>query len=376
MRASTGRPRRPPLGLAWRLFAAMGLVVFAGAGTMLVVVLLVAHPAFHSHLDQSKPPLSAQAQSLVDEAFAGGVLIALGVGVTVALATALVVTWLVAKRLAAPMGEAGNAAHRIADGDYQTRLRQPGLGPEFDQLTTSFNTMAGRLASTEQTRRRLLTDLAHELRTPLASIEATLEAVTDGILPADQSTMDTLIEQSQRLHRLVGDLSAVSRAEERQLNLNPVLVPLQGVVSGAVAAARPRFDAKGITLTEDGLSPWQVLADPDRLAEALGALLENALRHTAEGGTIIVVTTRHENRCRIVVSDTGEGFEPAVATRLFERFYQGDSSRTASGAGSGIGLTIARAIVKAHDGALLAHSDGHGQGATFEITLPVADRNR
>jgi two-component system, OmpR family, sensor histidine kinase BaeS len=376
MRASTGRPRRPPLGLAWRLFAAMGLVVFAGAGTMLVVVLLVAHPAFHSHLDQSKPPLSAQAQSLVDEAFARGVLIALGVGVTVALATALVVTWLVAKRLAAPMGEAGNAAHRIADGDYQTRLRQPGLGPEFDQLTTSFNTMAGRLASTEQTRRRLLTDLAHELRTPLASIEATLEAVTDGILPADQSTMDTLIEQSQRLHRLVGDLSAVSRAEERQLNLNPVLVPLQGVVSGAVAAARPRFDAKGITLTEDGLSPWQVLADPDRLAEALGALLENALRHTAEGGTIIVATTRHENRCRIVVSDTGEGFEPAVATRLFERFYQGDSSRTASGAGSGIGLTIARAIVKAHDGALLAHSDGHGQGATFEITLPVADRNR
>jgi Signal transduction histidine kinase len=354
----------------------MGLVVFAGAGTMLVVVLLVAHPAFHSHLDQSKPPLSAQAQSLVDEAFAGGVLIALGVGVTVALATALVVTWLVAKRLAAPMGEAGNAAHRIADGDYQTRLRQPGLGPEFDQLTTSFNTMARRLATTEQTRRRLLTDLAHELRTPLASIEATLEAVTDGILPADQSTMDTLIEQSQRLHRLVGDLSAVSRAEERQLNLNPVLVPLQGVVSGAVAAARPRFDAKGITLTEDGVSAWQVLADPDRLAEALGALLENALRHTAEGGTIIVATTRHENRCRIVVSDTGEGFDPAVATRLFERFYRGDSSRTASGAGSGIGLTIARAIVKAHDGALLAHSDGHGQGATFEITLPVADRNR
>jgi Signal transduction histidine kinase len=354
----------------------MGLVVIAGAGTMLVAVLLVAHPAFHSHLDQSKPPLSAQAQSLVDEAFAGGVLIALAVGVTVALATALVVTWLVAKRLAAPVAEAGNAAYRIADGDYQTRLRQPGLGPEFDQLTTSFNTMARRLATTEQTRRRLLTDLAHELRTPLASIEATLEAVTDGILPADQSTMDTLIEQSQRLHRLVGDLSAVSRAEERQLNLNPVLVPLQGVVSGAVAAARPRFDAKGITLTEDSLSPWQVLADPDRLAEALGALLENALRHTAKGGTVIVATTRHENRCRIVVSDTGEGFDPAVATRLFERFYQGDSSRTASGAGSGIGLTIARAIVKAHDGALLAHSDGHGQGATFEITLPVADRNR
>jgi signal transduction histidine kinase len=140
--------------------------------------------------------------------------------------------------------------------------------------------MASRLATTEQTRRRLLTDLAHELRTPLASIEATIEAMADGILPIDQSTLETLTEQSQRLHQLVGDLSAVSRAEERQLNLDPVLVPLQGVVSAAVTEVRPRFEAKGITLIEDGVSTWQVLADPDRLAEALGALLDNGLRHT------------------------------------------------------------------------------------------------
>jgi len=352
----------------------MGLVVIAGAGTMLVVVLLVAHPAFHSHMDQIKPPLSTQAQTHVDEAFASGVLIALSVGVTVALAAALVVTWLVAKRVAAPVAEAAEAAYRVADGDYQTRLPQPGLGPEFDRLTTSFNTMARHLASTERTRRRLLTDLAHELRTPLASIEATIEAVSDGILPSDQSTLTTLAEQSQRLHRLVGDLSAVSRAEERQLNLNPVLVPLQDVVSGAVAAARPRFDVKGIALTEDGVSAWQVLVDPDRLAEALGALLDNALRHTARGGTVTVATTRADSRCRIVVSDTGEGFDPAVAPQLFERFYRGDSSRTASGAGSGIGLTIAKAIVRAHEGQLRGFSEGPGKGARFEITLPIADR--
>jgi two-component system sensor histidine kinase BaeS len=374
MRVRAGRPRRPALGLAWRLFTAMGLVVIAGAGTMLVVVLLVAHPAFHSHMDQIKPPLSTQAQTHVDEAFASGVLIALSVGVTVALAAALVVTWLVAKRVAAPVAEAAEAAYRVADGDYQTRLPQPGLGPEFDRLTTSFNTMARHLASTERTRRRLLTDLAHELRTPLASIEATIEAVSDGILPSDQSTLTTLAEQSQRLHRLVGDLSAVSRAEERQLNLNPVLVPLQDVVSGAVAAARPRFDVKGIALTEDGVSAWQVLVDPDRLAEALGALLDNALRHTARGGTVTVATNRQDNRCRIVVSDTGEGFDPAIAPQLFERFYRGDSSRTASGAGSGIGLTIAKAIVRAHSGQLRGFSEGPGKGARFEITLPIADR--
>src|SRR5664279_2778188 len=232
MKSSTRRaprPALPALGLAWRLFAAMGLVVLAGAGTMLVAFLLVAEPAFHTHLSQVQPPLSHQAHTHVDEAFANAVFTALAVGVVIALAAALVVTWLVARRLAAPVAEASEAAYRIADGDYQTPLRQPGLGPEFDQLTTSFNTMARRLATTEQNRRRLLTDLAHELRTPLASIEATIEAVTDGILPNDPTTLATLTEQSQRLHRLVGDLSAVSRAEERQLNLNPARVPLQDV---------------------------------------------------------------------------------------------------------------------------------------------------
>ena len=380
MRSSTSRaprPALPALGLAWRLFAAMGLVVIAGAGTMLVAVLLVAEPAFHTHLSQVQPPLSDQAHAHVDEAFANAVFIALAVGVVMAVAAALVVTWLVARRLAAPVAEAAEAAYRIADGDFETRLRQPGLGPELDRLTAAFNTMAGRLATTEQTRRRLLTDLAHELRTPLASIQATIEAVNDGILPTDQATLATLTDQSQRLHRLVGDLSAVSRAEERQLNLRPVRASIQDLVSEVAAAARPRFEAGGINLTADeGPAVGQVLVDPDRLAEALGALLDNALRHTAKAGTVIITTTGGVNRCRIAVTDTGDGFDPDVATQLFERFYRGDSSRTVSDAGSGIGLTIAKAIIEAHHGQLRAHSDGPGKGATFEITLPIASRAR
>lgn len=355
----------------------MGLVIIASAATMLVAALLVAHPTFHSHLDEINPTLSTQAQSHVDEAFAGAIMVALSVGVVVAFAAALLVAWLVARRLAAPVTEAAEAAQRIADGDYQTRFPQPHLGPEFDRLSMSFNTMARQLATTEETRRRMLTDLAHELRTPLASMQATIEAVTDGILPSDQTTLATLTEQSQRLHRLVGDLSAVSRAEERQLNLHPVRVWLDDVVSEAVAAARPRFEAKGLTLhAEHGVTPSHVRIDPDRLAEALGALLDNALRHTAKGGTVTIATTRHVNRCRIVVSDTGQGFDPAIAAHLFERFYRGDSSRAANGAGSGIGLTIAKAIVNAHHGQLQAHSDGPGKGAAFEVTLPVADRRR
>jgi len=359
----------------------MGLVVMAGASTLLVGVLLVAQPIFHAHLTKVQPQLSAQAQTHVHEAFSDAVLIALSVGVVVALATASVVTWLVVRRLAAPVAEIAEAAYRIADGDFNTRLPHPGLGPEFDRLTTSFNIMAGRLAVTEQTRRRLLNDLAHELRTPLASIEATIEAITDGILPNDETTLTTLTEQSQRLHRLVGDLSAVSRAEERQLNLHPVVMPLQEVVSGAVAAARPRFEAKGIRLSSDEghaarVATCQVLVDPDRLAEALGALLDNALRHTPRGGDVTVATSRNGGRCQILVTDTGDGFDPAIGAQLFERFYRADSSRTASGAGSGIGLTIAKAILNAHHGGLAASSDGPGHGARFEVTLPVASGGR
>ena len=375
MRASTGRPPKPPLGLSWRLFAAMGLVVVAGAGTMLVAVLFVAEPAFHAHLTEIQPAMSGPAHLHVDEAFSNAVLLAVFVGVTVALGAALVVTWLVSLRVAAPVAEAADAAQRIAGGDYQARLRQPGLGPEFDRLTTSFNTMASQLAATERTRRRLLNDLAHELRTPLASMQATIEAVTDGILPPDSTTLATLTEQSQRLHRLVGDLSAVSRAEERQLNLRPVVVSVQGLVSGAVAAAGPRFDAKGVSLTtEDAVVGVPVMVDRDRLAEALGALLDNALRHTPTGGAVTVGATRHEDRCRITVTDTGAGFDPGQAAQLFERFYRGDSSRTVNGAGSGIGLTIAKAIVQAHHGQMLGHSDGPGTGARFEVILPIAGR--
>ncbi|HYO18801.1 MAG TPA: HAMP domain-containing sensor histidine kinase [Dermatophilaceae bacterium] len=375
-RTSPPPPRLPALGLAWRLFAAVGLVVLAGAGTMLVAVLLVAEPAFHSHLAQVQPPMSEQAHSHVDEAFASAVLIALAVGVVVALAAALVVTWLVAKRLTAPVAEAADAAYRVADGDFETRLPQPGLGPELDRLTAAFNAMAHRLATTEQTRRRLLTDLAHELRTPLASMQATIEAMADGILPTDQTTLATLTEQSQRLHRLVGDLSAVSRAEERQLNLRPVVVPIHDLVTAAVSAARPRFDAKGINLTSADQHPagGGVLVDPDRLGEALDALLDNALRHTPHSGAVSVDITGDNHRYRIVVTDNGEGFDPDLAARLFERFYRGDTSRTANGAGSGIGLTIAKAIVEAHHGQLHGHSDGPGSGARFEITLPIAGR--
>ena len=371
------RPTRPSPGLTLRLFAAMGLVVLAGASTLLIVALLVAPQIFHTHLRRALGTIPPATQQHVDEAFANAILLSLAMAVTVALIAALTVTWLVSRRIAAPVTDLAAAAARLAAGHYDTRVPEPGLGAEFTALAASFNTMAGRLAATEQVRQRLLADLAHELRTPLASIEASLEAIADGVLPTADATWATLTEQTTRINRLVDDIAAVSHAEERTLHLDPHPHALTELAATAAASAQPRYTAKGVTLAvrPDPATPT-VHADPHRLAEALANLLDNALRYTPPGGQVTIST--HPDRqlghdlARLVITDTGEGFPPTEADRLFERFYRTDTARTHRDAGSGIGLTITKAIINAHHGTIHAHSSGPGHGAAFTITLPAS----
>jgi two-component system sensor histidine kinase BaeS len=363
-------------GLSVRLFAAMGLVVLAGAVTLLVVALLLAPQVFHAHLRMALGTIPADTQRHVDEAFTRAVLLSLGLAVVVALVAALSVTWLVARRIAVPVSDLAAAAEGLAVGHTDTRVADPGLGPEFSALANSFNTTAARLARTEQVRQRLLADLAHELRTPIASIEATVEAVADGILPADERAWATLTDQTARISRLVADIAAVSHAEERALILDMRPRPLGQLAERAASSSQARYAAKGVTLVVD-IDPQtpRVAVDPDRFAEALSNLLDNALRHTPPGGRVTIATSHAHHwggdTARLTVTDTGEGFDPAEADRLFERFYRTDRARARDGAGSGIGLTITKAIANAHHATITARSDGPGRGATFEITLPA-----
>jgi signal transduction histidine kinase len=311
-----------------------------------------------------------------DQAFATATLLSLAMAVAVAVLAALTVTWLVTRRIATPVADLAAAAGRLAGGQYDTRVPDPGLGPEFAALAGSFNTMAARLASTERVRQRLLADLVHELRTPIASIQATVEAVADGVLAGDDTTLATLAEQAGRLDRLVADLTAVSRTEERALDLDPHPHPLADLAAAAAAGLQARYAAKAVTLTVTTAPGTPVVyVDGDRFAEALGNLLDNALRHTPPGGTV-TITTDHtvqfgEDVARLTVTDTGDGFDPADADRLFERLYRTDTARSRSTGGSGIGLTIAKAIIAAHHGTITAHSAGPGHGATFTITQPA-----
>lgn len=367
-----GRPPRAAPGLGWRLFLAMTLVVVSGAATMVVVAVLVGPAVFHHHLGMVGAPLPSDTQFHVDEAFGQAVRYALGGGVLVALLASLAVTWLVSRRVAGPIDAVAGTAARLAAGDLAARAPAAGLGRELTELTDSFNTMAGRLADIEAVRRQLVADVAHELRNPLASLQATAEAAVDHVLPDDPDRWEVVLAQVTRMQRLVDDMAAVSRAQERQLDLRLRPVPLDRLVEAALASVQARYGAAGVTVRRAGGADAVVSVDSDRMAEVLANLLGNALRHSRPGGVVTVRSGLRDGSAVVEVVDSGDGFPPEHAERLFERFYRGDSARSRDAAGSGIGLTLARAVAAAHGGTVRGRSDGPGRGATFTLTLPVA----
>ncbi len=370
-RRRVGRTSR--LGLAPRLFLNNILIVVAGAVTVLTAALLFGPALFHLHLQGAElPEIDAGVRQHVDNAFDQALLLALAIGVVVASLVAAAISWLIARRVAEPLQQTAAALERLADGHHGVRVDDPGLGPELATLADSSNRLADRLQVTDEHRHRLTADLAHQLRTPIASLQATAQALQDGILAPDAETLSVLTDQSTHLQRLVGDLEKVSRAEERRIVLTSSPQLIAPVVEHAVAAQGERYAARGVTLHADlpasGTGP-KARVDPDRLREALGNLLDNALRHTPEGGAV-TVTMRGGDEATfadIEVRDTGGGFEPSHAQQLFHRFHR----ESADSPGSGLGLTIARALIEAHGGTLTANSQGPGRGATFTITLPT-----
>jgi two-component system, OmpR family, sensor histidine kinase BaeS len=364
------------LGLAQRLLLNNLLVIVAGSGTVLVTAFLVAPSVFRLHLQMAGVSIDPDVLEHVTLAVENAVLVALGVGVAIATITGAAISWFVARRLAAPVRDAADAGRRLAGGHLDARVIDPGMGPEFATLAASVNELAGRLQATEATRRELTAELAHQLRTPIASIEATVEAVRDRVLPVDDLTLETLAAQSARLRRLVADLEVVSRAEERQLLLSVEPVAVQTLIEAATAAQRESYRAAGVLL-QASVSPGtpRVMVDPERIQEVLGGLLDNALRYTPADGSV-TVQARPSDAAKqaaaiITVTDTGAGFPPTEAEGIFRRFTKSPDSP-----GSGLGLTIARAIVEAHHGGLTAQSDGPGRGARFTLTIPAVQPKR
>ena len=366
---------RPANDLAARLFAAQTLVAVAGAATLWVVAAVIGPAIFQNHLDQAQvAQVSADTARHVDEAFRSASAVSIGVALLASLVAALAISAFATRRIAGPVVRLADAASDVAAGRFDVRVPDPALGREFAELAASFNGMAQRLQAVEATRRRLLADLAHEMRTPLATLDAYLEAIEDGVAVMNPETVALLRAQTGRLGRLTEDVTAVSRAEEGQLDLHPQVLPADQVIGRAAAAARERFDAKGVTLATDTSSrTGNLAADPERMDQVLGNLLDNALRHTPSGGMVRMSCRASDSGGEVEfrVSDTGDGIPAEHLPHVFERFYRVDRARDLAHGGSGIGLAITKALVEAHGGAVTASSAGLGHGATFTVRLPA-----
>ena len=355
-----------------RLFVGQLLVILIGAGTLGVVSFLLAPPIFNDHIRRAVGPVSDVVAHHLDQALSETLLLSLTIGILAAAAAATGVSWLLATRIAQPVEELSRTADALAAGRLGERAPHPSAEDELADLTDAFNGMADALEHTEGTRRRLLADLAHELRTPLATIEAYHEGLIDGVVDADADTFATLQDATGRLQRLVEDLSLVSRAEEGQLSYDLRPIDLAELVRAAVDAVAPAARERGVQIeTRTPAAPVLVEGDRDRLAQVLANLLKNALEHTPDGGSITASLTTADDEAIVAVIDTGGGIDPEHLAHVFERFFRADPSRRHV-AGSGIGLTISRAIVQGHGGEITAHSDGLEQGATFTLRLPLA----
>lgn len=358
--------------LATRLMVAQALVIGVGAATMVIAAALVAPALFHDHLLHAGVT-EPEVQLHAEEAFASSFAISVAVATVTSLTAALLVSLFLVRRVSRPVEELALSAQEVAVGRYDVSVPEATFSRELQQLSGSFGYMADRLAELEATRIRLLADLAHEIRTPLATLEAYIDGMEDSMLPVDASSWATMRTQVTRLRRLSGDLREVAAAEEHALGLALERVDARDVSTSAVSAALPRFQAKGVGLAEEHPPrPCWISGDDVRLQQVLGNLLDNALRHTRTGGTVQVVTTDTGTGVTIRVTDSGEGIPPEQLSSIFERFHRVDRSRTSTdGSGSGLGLTIARAIVLDHGGALSATSDGLGRGSTFTLDLPA-----
>ena len=293
----------------------------------------------------------------------------------VAALVAVALGLLFARQISSPIRTLTAAARRLGAGDLDQRVPVRGRRDELGELAEAFNSMAEAVGRQEMLRRQMAADIAHELRNPLAIIQANLEAMLDGIRPLSAEEVADVHRETQLLSRLVTDLRDLSLAETGQLPLRKELTDLSALVHMSVARFSSQAEEKSVRLVvEAAESLPQADVDQDRVDQVLGNLLDNALRHTPSGGEVMVRLQPDARRgeVRVNVRDTGPGIPEEHLPNVFERFYRADLARTRTDGGSGIGLAVVKQLVEAHGGRVWAESRP-AEGTTFGFVLPAAD---
>lgn len=277
----------------------------------------------------------------------------------------------VARRLARPVERVAHAARRVAQGDLDARAEpERGSSLELRQLVDDFNRMADSLAASRRELKESTAAIAHELRTPLTILRGRLQGIHDGVFASGPAEISALIQQVESLGRVVEDLRVVSLAGAASLALERRSLELAAEVESLVPVIEPDLHAVGMRLELD-LRPARVQADPQRLRQMLICLLDNARRYASEGGVVRIETCSEGSAGVLRVLDRGGGFPPGGAERAFERFWRSEASRSRQTGGSGLGLSVVRAIADAHGGQAHAANRADG-GAVLEVRLPAS----
>ncbi len=370
--------RRLKASMRTRLLISYLAVCVTGIAVLFVTVRLTAPSFFDHHVagmgamrGVGGAMMSTEGVNL-DNALARSLNEGFLVAILIALPLGIIASFVVAAEIARPLKRLASASQRIARGEYDERVPADGPG-ELGELATSFNAMASALEQTEQRRMELIGDVAHELRTPVTVLRGYVEGLADGVFPASPETWAKLQEETSRLGRLVEDLQELSRAEAGQLTLAIASVNPSGAVKAAVSRLAPGLAPAGLVVETDAPGDLPaVYADPDRLDQVLTNLLTNAVRYTPPPGTVTIAARRQGQAVAFSVRDTGIGIATEDLPNIFERFYRADRSRSRSSGGSGVGLTIAKALAEAMGGSLIASSEGAGKGSTFTLLLPLS----
>jgi signal transduction histidine kinase len=296
-----------------------------------------------------------------------------GAGISLVIAR-----WL-ARGMTQPLRDMAAAARRLERGDYATRVNVRSLD-EVGQLAAAFNRMSAELEDLERSRRDLVANVSHELKTPIAAIRAHLENLADGVEEADPKTLEVMLSQTERLTRLVDQLLDLSRLESGEVPFHREVVAVAPLVERVISEITIGRAISDVSLEADVRDDVAAEADPERIHQVLFNLVDNAVRFTPPGGEITITARQHDGRVQVRVADTGVGIAAEHLPRVFERFYRVDASRSRDDGGTGIGLAIARSIVEGHGGRIVAESDpGHGSTFTFDLpaavsTVPVEER--
>jgi len=271
------------------------------------------------------------------------------------------------RRVSRPLDELVDASNKVAEGDYTIRVEEKGP-PEIYSLMRGFNSMAERLQVNDQQRRNMLADVSHELRTPITVIQGNVEGILDGLYPADEARLNSILEETQVLSRLVDDLRTLALAESGALRLKREPTNVAELIRDTLSNFESQATEKEIRLAMSLGELEEFNIDPQRVREVLTNLLSNALRYTPRGGEVTVGLTESgrdaESAMTIFVEDNGPGIESAVLTHIFDRFYKSSDS-----GGMGLGLSIAKYLVEAHGGRIWAESE-LGKGTRISFSLP------